>query len=192
ILLGIGDHEQPDLAPRLDSIAGKIVRIDRDGNPLPDNPFVGQEGADPRIYAYGLRNPFGIAVDQASGRAYFTDNRTIAGDAVYELVAGADYGWPAELVALREPLVIYEEPTGISGVTVYQGSVLSEFTGDILFCGFHNPALHWSEPEPLEGFLLYERDQIIALGCSTGVIEGADGFVYFLSYNDGKLVRISR
>ncbi len=192
ILLGIGDHERGDLPGRLGSPVGKILRIDRDGEALPDNPFVGQGGADPRVYAYGVRNPHSLAVDLASGRAFFADNRDIAGDAVYELVAGADYGWPEEKIALREPLVIYDEPQGLSGLMVYQGDVLSAFTGDLLFCTFHRPAVHWSEPGELEGLQFYERDRIVALGCATGVAEGADGFVYFLSYEDGKLLRISR
>ncbi len=106
ILLGTGDHENYEDPTRVDRLAGKVLRIDREGNAPPDNPFVGREDADPRVYAYGMRNPFGIAADRESGRQYFTANRWIAGDAVYELEAGADYGWPTHPVALREPLVI--------------------------------------------------------------------------------------
>jgi glucose/arabinose dehydrogenase len=193
ILLGVGDHEQAGLAPQLDSIAGKVLRIDREGNALPDNPFVGRDDADPRIYAYGLRNPFGIAVDRASGRRYITENRDVAGDAVYELEAGADYGWPTHRVALREPLVIYEDPVGPAGITVYQGTVLPEFVGDVFYCHFHGGgALHWSEPDELAGFDLYRRDRLIGPGCSSGVAEGADGFLYYLSYGNGTLIRIAR
>jgi glucose/arabinose dehydrogenase len=192
ILLGVGDHEQPELAQRLDSPAGKILRIDRDGNPLPDNPFAGRDDADARVYAYGVRNPFGIAVDRATGRAFFTENRNVSGDAVYELAAGADYGWPDRPNAFREPVVIYERPMGLAGATVYQGTTLEAFTGDLFFCSYHQGgALHWSEPEAT-GFELGLRDRLIGPGCSTGVAEGADGFLYFLSHGDGRLLRISR
>lgn len=193
ILLGVGDHERSDLAPRLDSLMGKVLRIDREGNALPDNPFVGRQDADPRVYAYGVRNPFGIAVDGVSGRKFFTDNRAVAGDAVYELEAGADYGWPADKIALREPLVIYGEPMGMAGITVYSGTALPAFTGDLFYCTFHGGgALHWSEPEELAGYDLYQRDRLIAPGCSTSVVEGADGFLYYLAYGEGRLLRISR
>ena len=58
-----------------------------------DNPFVNTPGADPRIYAYGFRNPF---------RLTFTpDGKLLVGDvgqATWEEVdlvtAGANYGWP--------------------------------------------------------------------------------------------------
>ena len=171
-----------------------MLRFDREGNAHPDNPFVGREDADPRVYAYGMRNPFGIAVDQESGRRYFTDNRWVAGDALYELEAGADYGWPTVPVALREPLVVYENPMGTAGITMYNGTALPEFKGDLFYCTFHGGGgLHWSDPsDPEELADIHMRDRLIAPGCSSGVAEGADGFLYFLSYVDGKLSRISR
>jgi glucose/arabinose dehydrogenase len=192
ILVGIGDHERAELAPRLDSPLGKVLRIDREGNALPDNPFVGRQDANPRVYAYGLRNPFGLAVDLASGRKFFTDNRNVPGDAVYELEAGADYGWPTYPLALREPLIIYREPVGMAGITVYNGTALPAFEGDLFFCTFHDNALHWSDPGELVDLEIIRRDRIIGPGCGSGVAEGADGFLYYLSYGDGKLLRISR
>ena len=192
ILLGIGDHDLPELAPRLDSLVGKVLRIDRDGAALPDNPYVGRDDADPRVYASGLRNPFGVTVDHLTGRAYITENRQTAGDAVYELVAGADYGWPGDPVTIREAHVIYDFPMGMAGIIAYDGDALPEFTGDLFYCTFHNGGgLHWSELGPVEGYELALRDRLIAPGCNTGVTAGADGFLYLLTY-DGKLMRISR
>ena len=193
ILLGVGDHELPELAPRLDSLAGKVLRIDREGAALPDNPFVGRADADPRVFAYGLRNPFGVTVDRLTGRAYITENRNVAGDAVYELVAAADYGWPTDGVVLRDPLVIYDVPMGMAGIVAYGGDALPEFAGDLFYCTYHNGGgLHWSEPGPVDGYDLARRDRLIAPGCNTGVTEGADGFLYLLVYGEGKLMRISR
>ena len=193
ILLGVGDHERLDLAPRLDSLAGKVLRIDRDGIALPDNPFAGRADADPRVYAYGLRNPFGVAVDRVTGRAFITENRNVAGDAVYELEAAADYGWPAVEIAVREPLVLYDIPMGMAGIIAYGGDALPEFTGDLFYCTFHSGGgLHWSEPDQVAGFDVVLRDRLIAQGCSSGVTEGADGFLYLLDYREGKLMRISR
>lgn len=190
ILVGVGDHHQAERASRIDTLPGKVLRIDRDGNALPDNPFVDIEGADARVYAYGLRNPYGIAVDAESGRTYITENRTVAGDAVYELEAGADYGWPEHPAVLREPLLIYEHPQGLAAITVYRGDALPEFDGDLFFCGFHaGGKLHRADPTSAEST---SRDRLIAAGCTSGLTVGADGFLYFLSIIEGKLLRISR
>ena len=50
---------------------GKVLRIDVDSEPDPgleyaipaDNPFVGEEGARPEIYAFGLKNPWRMYMD---------------------------------------------------------------------------------------------------------------------------------
>ncbi len=194
LFVGIGDHENADLAQRLDVITGKILRIDREGAPLPDNPFTGRSDADPRVYAYGVRNPFGMSADPATGQVYFTDNRDAAGDAVYALAPGTNYGWPVERLALIEPLLVYEKPMGLAGAAFYSRTELPELTGSLLFCSFHfNGMLHWSDVTPgLQGTDLARRDRVIANGCSSSVAVGADGFVYYLSYDTGRLLRIRR
>jgi glucose/arabinose dehydrogenase len=190
ILLGVGDHERPGLAQGLDSLAGKVLRIDRDGRAPPGNPFVDRSGADPRVYAYGLRNPFGVATDRVTGRAFITENREVAGDALYELEAGADYGWPTHKIKLQRPLVVYSRPAGAAGAIVYRGSALPEFAGDVFFCTFHGGgALHWVEQEVESG--TRRVDRVIAPACTSDVAEGADGFLYFLEIVTGKLIRIS-
>jgi glucose/arabinose dehydrogenase len=192
ILLGVGDHEHADLPRDATSIAGKILRIDRDGKALPDNPLVSQQGAEPRIYASGVRNPFGIALDSVAGTAYFTDNRNIVGDAVYALEAGADYGWPEYEHALRQPIVMYDEPKGVAGIVAYRGEALPEFDGDLLYCSYHGGGqLHWIDPEAT-GLDVFTGDRVIAGGCSSGLTVAQDGTVYFLSYEDGKLAALSR
>ncbi|MEX2157908.1 MAG: PQQ-dependent sugar dehydrogenase [Dehalococcoidia bacterium] len=192
ILLGVGDHERPQSALDLSEPTGKILRIDREGEALPDNPFADDPNADPRVYAYGMRNPFGIGVDSETGRAYFSDNRDTIGDALYELKAGANYAWPLYRVNYRLPLAIYDVPQGMAGLIVYHGDTLSIFDGDVLFCTYHNGGgLHWSEPGQVVWLEVYKRDRLIAPACGSGITQGSDGFVYYLDYGAGRLLRIS-
>jgi len=55
-----GDATQRELAQRLDSIAGKTLRLNDDGTVPSDNPFFGQANARPEIWTYGNRNAQGI------------------------------------------------------------------------------------------------------------------------------------
>jgi glucose/arabinose dehydrogenase len=63
-----------------------------------DNPFVGQAGAAPEIYAYGLRNPFRFSFDRQTGDLLIGD---VGGGAREEVdwiglsaARGANFGWP--------------------------------------------------------------------------------------------------
>lgn len=55
-----GDATQRELAQKLDSLAGKLLRLNDDGTVPADNPFVGQQNARPEIWTYGHRNSQGI------------------------------------------------------------------------------------------------------------------------------------
>lgn len=55
-----GDATERQLAQQLDSLAGKILRLNDDGTVPADNPFTGRKDARPEIWAYGSRNSQGI------------------------------------------------------------------------------------------------------------------------------------
>jgi len=55
-----GDAIERELAQRLDSLAGKALRLNDDGTVPSDNPFVGQPNARPEIWSYGHRNSQGL------------------------------------------------------------------------------------------------------------------------------------
>jgi glucose/arabinose dehydrogenase len=74
LYVGLGDggsaNDPERRADKLDSLLGKILRIDpRATGDAPyavpaDNPFVNREGARPEIWHYGLRNPWRFSFDQ--------------------------------------------------------------------------------------------------------------------------------
>lgn len=75
---------------------GVILRVDRDGRPLPDNPFF--DPADPgnplgRYFAYGIRNSFGLTFDPLSGDLWETENGPSSFDEVNRIVPGFNGGW---------------------------------------------------------------------------------------------------
>jgi glucose/arabinose dehydrogenase len=85
---------------RLDTLLGKILRIDVDGGSTyaipPDNPFAAGGGL-PEIWAYGLRNPWRMAFDTATGDLYIADVGQNQWEEVNFQPAGApggvNYGW---------------------------------------------------------------------------------------------------
>lgn len=85
---------------KLSTILGKILRIDvdhkSDGKPyaIPrDNPFVGKSDARGEIYAYGLRNVWGMAFDPATKLLYAADVGQNLWEEINIVEKGGNYGW---------------------------------------------------------------------------------------------------
>ncbi len=114
LYIGLGDggsgNDPQNYGQRLNTLLGKILRIDVDGNGLPpdcdpsgqysipeDNPFVGQREACNEIWAYGLRNPWRFSFDRETGDMFIGD----VGQNAWEEVdfqpasssGGENYGW---------------------------------------------------------------------------------------------------
>jgi glucose/arabinose dehydrogenase len=134
-------------------LLGKIVRIvprlDGPGYDVPaDNPFVGQEGIRPEIYAWGLRNPWRLSLDVPTGDIWLGDvgNETIEEiDRIPAGRAGMDFGWnrwegstqrradaPADAVP---PVFEWGRDKGIAAVGgyVYRGSAMPALRGAYVF-----------------------------------------------------------
>src|SRR5262245_16056570 len=77
---GGGGGDPNDSGQRLDTLLGKILRIDVDGDDVdgrysipPDNPFVDEAGAQPEIWHLGLRNPWRMSFDRTTGDLWIGD-----------------------------------------------------------------------------------------------------------------------
>ena len=154
---GLGDggsaNDPLGSGQRVDTWLGKILRLDvnsAEGEYTipPDNPFVGQDGALPEIWAYGLRNPWRFSFDRATGDAFIAD----VGQNLWEEVnfqpagsaGGENYGWnvmEATHCFLQEtcdrdglvlPIFEYSHSQGcsITGGYVYRGQSYPEMGGN--------------------------------------------------------------
>jgi glucose/arabinose dehydrogenase len=94
LFIAIGDQTAGKPAQDLQSLLGKLLRINPDGSFPEDNPFASKNAGKYRaIWALGLRNPFTFAVQAETGRLFINDVGGVA-EEINEGVAGANYGWP--------------------------------------------------------------------------------------------------
>jgi glucose/arabinose dehydrogenase len=108
------------------------------------------DGKDLRVVAGGLRNPFGLAVDPATGRLYAAVNErdelgsSEPAETVVEIRPGRRFGWPAcwpsyrrkrlmgECRGVTKPLAYLEPHSSADGLVVYRGDTFGErFDGNI-------------------------------------------------------------
>lgn len=95
LYVALGEQTSRQPAQSIHSLAGKILRIHADGTVPDDNPFITQtDGKYRNIWALGLRNPFGLAVQPGTGRLFATDVGETSFEEVNEILRGANYGWP--------------------------------------------------------------------------------------------------
>jgi glucose/arabinose dehydrogenase len=156
-----GDPE--NRAQNLSTLLGKILRIDVDhGEPYAvpeENPFVGQDGAAPEIWAYGLRNVWRFSFDTLTGDLYTAD----VGQNQFEEVnfqpadstGGENYGWRVyeamqqysrgEAVNAVMPVAYYGHSQGISvtGGYVYRGEQIPQLQGIYLFGDWGSGTIWW-------------------------------------------------
>ncbi|TWU01330.1 carbohydrate-binding domain-containing protein [Stieleria varia] len=81
----------------LDSLSGKVLRINPiTGQGYTDNPFYDGDldSNQSKVYQYGLRNPFRLAVNQQTGDVYSGDVGWTQWEEI-NVGRGANFGWPA-------------------------------------------------------------------------------------------------
>lgn len=83
-----GWTENRALPQDIRSLAGKILRMTRDGQPPSDNPFPGS-----LVYSYGHRNPQGLAWNDRND-LFVAEHGQSAHDEINRIEAGGNYGWP--------------------------------------------------------------------------------------------------
>lgn len=82
-----------DNVQSLQTLTGKVLRLNADGSIPSDNPFYGRANGSYRaIYALGLRNPYTMALHPATGEIFVNEARGSNKASVYRLAAGANYG----------------------------------------------------------------------------------------------------
>jgi glucose/arabinose dehydrogenase/plastocyanin len=100
-LRGQLQNVQDGPAPADPDFAGMILRLEDDGSTPQDNRFVAQGEAIggtageniQKIFAYGVRNTFGLAFDPTTGSLWQTENGDDAYDEINVFPAGANSGW---------------------------------------------------------------------------------------------------
>lgn len=215
LLLAIGDGGNPPVelagelirkqAQNLRSHLGKIVRLNPDGSVPPDNPFVNNKNADPKVWSYGHRNIQGLVYDSAKKQVWATEHGARGGDELNLPEAGKNYGWPIvtrsqeyfggeiseerSRVGLVDPKVVWTPAIAPSGLAIYNGDRFPAWQGDLFVGGLVGKGIRRID---LDDAGNVQGQEEMPIGQRVrDVRQGPDGLLYVLTdESDGRLVRL--
>lgn len=157
VFLTIGERRNVSRAQDPEDHAGSIIRVMEDGSVPQDNPFVGEDGKDDKIYAWGIRNSQALAFHPETGELWAVDHGPAGGDEINLIEAGNNYGWPfltagedysgapigvgTEHEGMTSAVHHFEETVAPSGLAFYRGDLFPKWEGDMLIGGLVSEAL---------------------------------------------------
>lgn len=89
LYIATGEGARPEIAQDMNSLGGKILRLNDDGSIPLDNPFLNSP-----IYTLGHRNPQGLDWHPLTEELYGTEHGETKHDELNHLQKGKNYGWP--------------------------------------------------------------------------------------------------
>jgi glucose/arabinose dehydrogenase len=207
LYVGMGDGGVSLNAQDRKSLLGKFLRVDvnaPDSFRVPkDNPFVGEAGTRPEIWALGLRNPWKWSFDPVTGVLWAGDVGETAREEIDRVARGQNLGWP-----FREGTFCHEPDscdnpgldnpvselgrnlsTTVIGGVVYRGNSASPYYGSYFFSDFELGTL-WMI-QPVEGMPTAAFQKVITLPSGPSSF-GTDalGNIYVAGYSEGIIYRL--
>jgi glucose/arabinose dehydrogenase len=168
LYVGLGDGGVvSSMAQDLGTFLGKILRLDVDAQApyaIPaDNPFVSTPGARREIWALGLRNPWRLTFDRASGDLWIGDVGELSQDEIDYQPGGApggrNYGWPimegsachqtgCSPAGLTLPVLTHGASMVVAGGYRYRATGLPLLEGFYLYGSWINGSIWGARPRP--------------------------------------------
>ena len=197
-------------AQKMDSLIGKLVRINADGSVPKDNPFVGKEGIRPEIWSFGHRNIQAATLHPQTGELWEVEHGTRGGDEVNIARKGKDYGWPTiaygieyqgppitggiqQQAGMEQPVYYWDPNIAPSGMIFYTGKLFPAWQNSMFIGGLGSTNLvrlsvkgdHVVGEERLLQDLQPARERI------RDVRQGPDGAIYLLTDNaKGRILKL--
>lgn len=208
LFLSVGDHASAPHAQDASNTLGSIVRVDPDGKPHPENPFQADDGKHGAIYAYGFKNPQGLAIHPETGEVWTTDHGAVGGAEINRIEAGSNYGWPDRTFGDRKDAPGAPQVNGgdfadpaftwgvaptiaLSGMTFYTGNDFPAWQGDLFVGSLATEALIRLSLDDSGHVIGTESVITEEIGRIRDVRQGPDGKLYLLNDDpEGGIYRI--
>jgi glucose/arabinose dehydrogenase len=197
-------------AQNMDSLLGKIARINADGSVPKDNPFVGKPGVRAEIWSIGHRNVQAATLHPGTGELWEVEHGTRGGDELNVVRKGKDYGWPTiaygieyqgppitggiqQKEGMEQPRYYWDPVIAPSGMVFYTGKLFPAWQNSLFIGGMGSMNLVRLS---LKGDTVVGEERLLqdlqpARERIRDVRQGPDGAVYLLTDNaKGRILKL--
>jgi glucose/arabinose dehydrogenase len=192
----VGDGFDDSKPQDLNSLNGKILRLNLDGKVPADNPF-----PNSFVYTYGHRNVQGLAWQEGTNNLFVTEHGPSGGilgggccnDEINIVEKGKNYGWPIIVGPQEQPGL--ESPIFTSGTDLTwapAGAIFvknGKWKGSFLFVSLRGETLHRAVIDPVNPRKIIRIEEYLkqTYGRLRDIIEAPDGsFLICVSNRDGR------
>ena len=166
----------------IQSLEGKILRLNDDGTIPNDNPF-----SDSPVFSLGHMNPKGLSWDN-EGNLFVTEMGPSKNDEINLVQSGGNYGWPEQECfgdeEFIDPIKCYDPAIEPGGIVFYYGDKI-KLENPLVLATLR--ASHLFNLEIDEDEVKHQTSILSGMGRIRDVAVGPDGYLYLITSNtDGK------
>ena len=166
----------------IESLEGKILRLNDDGTIPDDNPF-----SDSPVFSFGHMNPKGLGWDNV-GNLFVTEMGPSKNDEINLVQPGGNYGWPEQECSGNEefvdPINCYDPAIEPGGIVFYYGDKI-KLENSLVLASLRASQLFNLEID--EDGIKSQKSILSGVGRIRDVAVGPDGYLYLITSNtDGK------
>jgi len=204
VFVSFGERGDSNSAQDLSNHNGTIIRLTDTGEVPQDNPFVSNLSAKPEIWSYGHRNVQGLALHPITGELWSHEHGPKGGDEINIIKKGANYGWPlatfgvdydgsiistdTTIAGAEDPVYYWVPSIAPCGMNFYYSDIIPQWKGSLFLGALAGTHLNRITIENQK--VVDEERLFLGMARFRQVIQGPDGYLYFITENPGLLCRI--
>ncbi|QIL41481.1 PQQ-dependent sugar dehydrogenase [Pedobacter sp. HDW13] len=202
LFISTGDASDQSTPQNINSLAGKILRINLDGSIPADNPYPNNP-----VWSIGHRNAQGLV--QVGNKIFSSEHGPDSDDEINIIEKGRNYGWPnikgfcnetgeqsfCSSNNVAEPLINWTPTIAPSGLAYYNSDYIPQFKNSLLLAVLKGTKLMQLHLDAAQTKITGTKDFYVnTYGRVRAVCQSPEGKVYICTSNgtDDKIVEIAK
>ena len=202
LFITTGDASDTSTPQNINSVSGKILRINLDGSIPSDNPYPNNP-----VWSLGHRNPQGLVL--VGNKLFSSEHGPDSDDEINLIEKGRNYGWPnikglcdeageqsfCSLNNIAQPLIKWTPTIAPSGLAYYNSDYIPQFRNSLLLAVLKNTKLMQLKLDDAQSRIVETKDFYVnTYGRIRAICQSPEGKIYICTSNgnDDKIVEISK